>query len=49
MQDWIIYLLIGLLFIAFRRLQRRINRQRREYYEKRSERMDRIREHNLRE
>jgi hypothetical protein len=44
MTELIVYVLIGLLFISFRRLQRRINRQREEYYEKRSERMQRIRD-----
>jgi hypothetical protein len=44
MAELIIYALIGLLFILFRRLQRRINRQREEYYEKHSERMQRIRD-----
>ncbi len=44
MAELIVYALIGLLFIIFRRLQRRINRQREEYYEKRSERMQRIRD-----
>ena len=49
MREFIIYALIGLLFITFRRLQRRITRQREEYHEKRMERLQRIRDNNLRE